>query len=309
MRLSYTVAMTKPRRKRVGEPARPAETVEPRSASIAVPQWGPRAGVARDIEPRTLAGKTAKRLREDIIRNRFRPGERLTIEKLAGHYDVGTSPLREALFQVAGDGLVRVEDHKGFVVAPLDLGEMLDVSSLRAYLEINALQRSIEHGDDAWEAAILTAAHRLTKAETRLVGAKGDDLLSAQDEWEQRHREFHFALCSACGSPWLLHFFDALYDQLERYRRHLWRYEERARGADDQHEQIKNAALARDAEKAVELLTEHFRRQAELTAVPAMLEGEKQHPVNGIARNAIAKAAAGPEAGTRRARAGGHPRP
>lgn len=59
-----------------------------------------------------------------------------------------------------------------------------------------------------------------------------------------------------------------LYDQLERYRRHLWRYDERVRDADDQHEQLKNAALARDARTARRVLKEHFRRQAELTTVP-----------------------------------------
>ena len=251
----------------------PAATPQPRPPSPPVipfpvgpmPPWGPRAGTARDSKPRTLAGQTAQTLRQDIIRNRFQPGERLTIEKLAARYGVGTSPLREALFQVAGDGLVRVEDHKGFVVAPLNFGEMLDVSSLRAYLEINALRKSIEHGGEDWETGVLSAEHRLKRAEMRLLDAAGDELAGAEDDWERRHREFHFALCSACGSPWLLHFFDALYDQLERYRRHFWRYQERARGADDQHQQIRNAAVSRDAAKAVALLTEHFREQAELT--------------------------------------------
>lgn len=233
-----------------------------------LPSWGPRAGAPRGIEPRTLAGRTAQQIRRDIICNRFQPGERLTIEKLAQRYGVGTSPLREALFQVAGDGLVHVVDHKGFVVAPLNPQEMLDVSSLRAYLEINALQRSIRQGDDNWEAAIVTAAHRLAKAAARLTASATGDPSSAQDEWEQRHREFHYALCSACGSPWLLHFFDVLYDQLERYRRHLWRYGERVHDADDQHEQLKKAALARDAKQARKVLEEHFRRQAELTTVP-----------------------------------------
>ena len=232
---------------------------------VAAGRWGPRASALRDANPRTLAGQTALRLRQDIIRNEFSAGERLTNEKLAERYGVGTSPLREALFQVAGEGLVRVEDHKGFVVAPLSREEMLDVSSLRAYLEIHALRQSIASGDEEWETAVLVADHRLKSADARLLQATPDNLKAAKDEWERRHRDFHYALCSACGSPWLLHFFDTLYDQLERYRRHLWRYGERARGADDQHDEIRQAALARDADAATALLAEHFRRQAELT--------------------------------------------
>ena len=233
---------------------------------IAAPgSWGPRAGVPRDSKPRTRAGQTAQRLRQDIIRNRLQPGERLTVEKLSASYGVGASPVREALFQVAGDGLVRFEDHKGFIVAPLHPGEMLDVSSLRANLEIHAIRGSIAHGGEEWETGVLTAEHRIKKAEARLIGAQGNELEQAEDEWEARHREFHYSLCSACGSPWLLHFFDALYDQLERYRRRYWRYAERAGDADDQHAQIKSAALARNTDLATALLTEHFRRQAELT--------------------------------------------
>ena len=230
-----------------------------------LPDWGPRAGTPRNAKPRTLAGQTAQRLRRDIICNRLQPDERLTVEKLTTLYGAGSSPVREALFQVAGDGLVRFEDHRGFVVAPLNFGEMLDVSSLRAYLEIHALRSSIERGSEEWETSVLTAEHRIKRAESRLVGASGEEQAQAEDEWEERHREFHYALCSACGSPWLLHFFHALYDQLERYRRHYWRYAQRASGADDQHEQIRIAALARDAERATTLLTDHFRRQAELT--------------------------------------------
>lgn len=235
-----------------------------RSAGSAC-DWGPRAGQLRDTQPRTAAGRTAQRLRHDIIHGLLAPGERLTFDKLSKAYGVGSSPLREAQFQVAAEGLIHSEDHKGFVVAPINLGEMLDVSSLRAQLEIFAVARSIEQGGDDWETALLGAAHRLTKAGQALSSAPSEQLREAENEWEQRHRDFHYTLCSACGSPWLLHFFDQLYDQLERYRRHFWRYSDRATGADDEHEEILAAALAHDSQAAAALLEAHFRQQAELT--------------------------------------------
>lgn len=227
--------------------------------------WGPRAGQARDAEPRTVAGRAAQQLRADIIQGKLLPGERLTFEKLSKAYGAGSSPLREALFQVAAEGLVHSEDHKGFMVAPINLGEMHDVSSLRAYLEMFAVVQSIRLGGDDWETNLLGASHRLKKAEQALGKTSEPPQQEAINEWELRHREFHYTLCSACGSPWLLHFFDELYDQLERYRRHFWCYAERAEAADDEHGQILAAALTRDSEKAKNLLEEHFRKQAELT--------------------------------------------
>ncbi len=221
--------------------------------------------MSRDALSRTRAGQTAKKLREDIIHGRLAPGERLTFEKLAKLYDVGTSPMREALFQVAAEGLVHGEDHKGFIVAPINIGEMLDVSTLRAQLEVFAVTRSIECGGEDWEASLLTVAHRLRTASNVLASAPAQARQQAEDEWERRHRELHRALCSACGSPWLLHFFDALYDQLERYRRYFWKYAERAGKADGEHEQIVAAAMARDVLRATSLLKDHFKRQANLT--------------------------------------------
>ncbi|MFA7394191.1 MAG: FCD domain-containing protein [Pigmentiphaga sp.] len=226
--------------------------------------WGPRPRLGLGEQARTLAGQTAQRLRQDIIHNRLAPSERLTFDKLSKLYGVGSSPIREALFQVVAEGLVVAEDHKGFIVAPINFGEMIDVSRLRAHLETFAVAESIRQGDEDWETRILTAQHRLRRVSEQLRGSDAPDE-EAKNEWEGRHRALHHSLCSACGSPWTLHFFDVLYDQLERYRRYFWKYTERAVGADREHDEIVEAALARDEALAVSLLKAHFKRQAELT--------------------------------------------
>lgn len=228
------------------------------------PAWGPQTKQPGDA-PKTLAGQTALRLRQDIIANRLQPGEHLSFSKLTKRYEVGSSPLREALFQVVSEGLVRAEEHKGFVVAPINADEMLDISSLRASFEAQALRLSIQRGDAEWETRVLTANYRLKKALAQLQAQDEEARRAAEDEWERWHRNLHTALCSACGSPWLLHFIDILYDHLERYRRYFWNYSDRATGADDEHEQIVNAALDRDAARADQLLQAHFQTQAELS--------------------------------------------
>ncbi len=233
---------------------------EPRTATR---KWGPGLHPARDETPKTLAGRVAQQLRRDIIRHRFEPGERLQFEKLSKVYAVGTSPLREALFQVAAQGLVVAEDHKGFFVAPIQFDEMLDVSNLRANLETYAIRGAIREGREEWEVDLIAAFHRLKRAGLAVAEDQEDDDL--RTEWEDRHRAFHYALCKGCGSPWLLHFFDELYDHMERYRRYFWKYAERAVAADSEHEAIMKAALDRDEESAASLLQAHFEKQARLT--------------------------------------------
>lgn len=226
-------------------------------------RWGPAVNPSGDEEPRTLAGRVARQLRLDIIRHHLEPGERLQFEKLSKRYKVGISPLREALFQVAAQGLVVAEDHKGFFVAPVHFDEMLDVSNLRANLETYAIRGSIRDGREDWEVDLIAAFHRLKRAGISVAADQEDE--DRRTEWEDRHRDFHYALCKGCGSPWLLHFFNELYDHMERYRRYFWKYAERAVAADSEHEAIMKAALDRDEERATRLLQEHFRRQAKLT--------------------------------------------
>jgi len=230
------------------------------------PAWGPQVRLQGDT-PKTLAGQTAQRLRRDIIANRLQPGQRLTFEKLSRLYEVGSSPLREALFQVMAEGLVQSEEHKGFVVSPINIDEMLDISSLRANFEAQALRLSIKNGGAGWETRVLTTSYWLKKSLVQLQESDKNQRQSAEDEWERRHRDLHQALCSASGSYWLSHFISILYDHLERYRRYFWNYSNRATGADNEHEQIVTAALERDADRAERLLQAHFQTQAELSLV------------------------------------------
>jgi GntR family transcriptional regulator, carbon starvation induced regulator len=86
------------------------------------------------------------------------------------------------------------------------------------------------------------------------------------DVWEKRHREFHFALYATCGSPWLLRFCELLIQNGERYRRAFVRYTEIDRSITEEHEALLDAAIKKDALRAVKILEKHIRHAAELAA-------------------------------------------
>src|SRR6476619_3067384 len=104
---------------------------------------------------RTLTSDLFQRLRTDILHCNLRPNSRLLFRDLRLTYASGMSPLREALMRLASDGLVVLEDHKGFRVAPVSREEIIDIASTRCEIEGRALEMSIEKGDDRWEATIL----------------------------------------------------------------------------------------------------------------------------------------------------------
>ena len=214
-------------------------------------------GPARDADPagrgRTRAASVFERLRADILECRLRPGTHLRFEELRAAYGTGLSPLREALMRLAADGLVVLEEHKGFHVAPVSRKELADITFVRREIEATAVRRAIELGGDDWESEIVARFHGLQR---RAKLRPEDGLIDGA--WEERHRAFHYALAAACGSPWLLHFRGLLYDQADRYRRLSVQYLSAPRDDLGEHRAIMEAVLARDAAAAVFLVQRHI---------------------------------------------------
>lgn len=206
----------------------------------------------------TRASELLGRLREDILAGHLEPGMALRLQAMTTRYRTGMTPLREALFQLVAEGLVTMEDQRGFRVAPVSEADLTDLTEQRVFVESRMLRLAVELGDLAWESRLLAAHHRLAGTVMLRPGS-----LELAAEWTDAHRDFHRVLVEACGSAWLMRFRDLLSDQAERYRR--WS----VRGGPDrdvagEHRAIAEAALVRDADLAVELLVAHYRRTAAL---------------------------------------------
>jgi GntR family transcriptional regulator, carbon starvation induced regulator len=218
--------------------------------------WGP--APRRQIDaPKTLADEAYARIHDDIIRGEFAPNDKLQPDALRERYNIGLSPVREALSRVALEGLAVAEGQRGFFVAPATRAELLDIADLRINFSVLSLERSIRHGGDEWENAVVTTYYQLNKLEQQ----SPREPRTFHDEWERRNRAFHQALESGCGSPWLLHFCDILYDQLERYRRRFVVYTDIDPTIAEEHRQIMELALARDL-NVCKLLKQHFEHAA-----------------------------------------------
>jgi DNA-binding GntR family transcriptional regulator len=202
------------------------------------------------------------RLRHDLLTATIEPGERLRLMVLRGRYDAGLTPLREALFQLAAEGLVTVEDQRGFRAAPVSRDDLNDLTEQRVLLEGRALALSVQRGDLGWESAVVAAHHRL--AGTTMLVPGSSTLTPA---WIEAHRSFHAALVAECGSAWLLRLCETLSDHAERYRRWSVR-NEAGRDVAGEHAGLADAALSRDTELAVLRLADHYRRTAELCDLP-----------------------------------------
>lgn len=214
----------------------------------------------------TFASSVEERLRADILLGRLRPG-RLRIRALIERYEVGQTPLREALNRLAADGLLIAEDQRGFRVPDVSAEELEELTRTRCWLEERALRESIAAADEAWEEGLVLAGHRLFRTPRTLEAG----LLNP--EWETRHRAFHEALISNCGSRWLLGFCRQLTDRHQRYRHLAAGRSLDSRDVEAEHRAILDAALRRDADAAVDLLTAHYWRTAQILLADSGLFG------------------------------------
>lgn len=192
-------------------------------------------------------------LRDLILTGELAPGEKLKIERLREIVGVGASPIREALSLLTSDQLVIRQDQRGFRAAETSRENFQEILKLRCELEGMALRQSIAHSNDAWTEDLVLAHHRMTRAQ--------DD---PTKNFEQLHKEFHLALISNCQSPLLLGFCSQLYDLNIRYRYLAARaagYEGRKIG--DEHQQILDATVSGDFDRANELLCSHYQTTGE----------------------------------------------
>jgi GntR family carbon starvation induced transcriptional regulator len=231
---------------------------------------------------RSLSSLAFDRLRNDILSGELRPEERLRIQALSERYNVGATGIREALSRLVTDGLVVLEDQRGFCVAPVSRDELLDLTATRISLEQLAMRAAVENGDVEWESNLLSAFHRLSRAPLPTNAADAE-------QWSHVHRQFHEALIAGCGSAWTLRLCRLLYDKSERYRNLADRATQPSeRNSVEEHRQLMDAAMARDAEKACELISAHFWETTQII----LKAGFASDPAKGQSAAAARKSAA-----------------
>lgn len=208
----------------------------------------------------THASSVYDQMREDIVACRILPGEKMQMERLRTTYGVGISPIREALNRLCSEGLVTQVDQKGFRAAQVSLPELEDVTKARRWIGAAALKASMENGDAEWEERVLLALHRWERG-LKTGGVDFPHLI----QMHRQHSAFHRALLSACGSEWMLGFWDTAFDFAQRYQVMSLRAGGcSTRDPVTEHRALMEATLERDFERALSLHDSHLELTLDL---------------------------------------------
>jgi len=140
-----------------------------------------------DLTAETLPSKIYRILREAIIKGQLQPGERLVQDELAKTLNVSRMPIREAIKQLAAEGYVTVEPHKGAVVKQFTIHELEEIYFLRAKFEPLAAAESLKTMSPQLVNQLRDLNEKMKKT---------DDT----DEYIQLNIQFHHLLIKDC--PW-----------------------------------------------------------------------------------------------------------
>ncbi len=202
----------------------------------------------------TLTDKVSQLIRQDILNGVLKPDQKLVVAELKSKYVVGASPIREALVQLAWTKYVQLEPQKGCWVSPVTKRELSDLFESIKIASSHLLKKAIQQGDENWELDILAAFHKLSR-----IQHTGNTFNNS--EWESRHQHFLISLLKGSDAHSMYAFFLDLDNQIKRYRYlalNSDKFDSHTFIDIDEHEVLMKLVLAKNEEKALQLLDEQL---------------------------------------------------
>jgi DNA-binding GntR family transcriptional regulator len=207
-----------------------------------------------------LRDQVAHALRAALISGELRPGSVYSAPALAEDFGISATPVREAMLDLAREGLVEPVRNKGFRVTEVDERDLDQYTEIRALIEIPTVGRVTRVAARDELEALRPVAEEIVHA------AREHDLIG----YLEADRRFHLALLGLAGNERLV---ETVGDLRKRTRLYgLTALDERGNlvPSAEEHLELLDIMLAGDAEGAEACMTRHLGHVRSLWA-----EGEK----------------------------------
>jgi DNA-binding GntR family transcriptional regulator len=200
------------------------------------------------LKHKTLSGALINEIRQAILSGRYAAGMQLRQDALAETYGVSRIPIREVLFQLEAEGLVKILPQKGAVVSELSPAEIDDVFDLRKVLEPRLLLASAPSLDD----------QDLLDLDERQADYVKAISAGERDHYGRLNAELHMAMYHRANMPRSRQIVASLLQTSDRYTRLQLSNEAAMEKAMSEHSQLIGLIRSRRFDKAAELLQAHI---------------------------------------------------
>ena len=201
----------------------------------------------------SLTEKVYQNLRSDILSGTFRDREELRETALAKTYGVSRTPVREAIRQLALEGLVDTIPNRGAYVHNIHGKDVKDVYAIRSLLEGLAARWAVENITDEQIEAMEEVLYM-------------SEYYRKKELWEQVYvcdNKFHDLMYAASGGHLLEHMLRTFHEYVQQVRKSALQDEKRAKSSFEEHAAILEAIKSRKADEAADLAKQHIDNAVE----------------------------------------------
>jgi DNA-binding GntR family transcriptional regulator len=200
--------------------------------------------------PKSLKELAVEELRSRIIDGRLRLGAALSENMIAADLGISKTPVREALLQLKGEGLVDVQPQRGTYVFRMAGEQVVLISELREILEVAAAAAAIARNGDAFEARMAEVFAAMKAAYDR-----GDRVA-----YHTADGEYHQVIVDLCGNPYIRNSYSQIGFRIQALRSRLSNEAALNDRSMADHRKMLRLIKARDAPGLQALLKAHIEQ-------------------------------------------------
>ncbi|MCP8896515.1 GntR family transcriptional regulator [Shinella daejeonensis] len=195
-----------------------------------------------------LREQVSRHVRAEIVAGYAQPGAMYSVPSLAENFGISTTPVREALLELAREGFLEPHRNRGFRVTMPSVAETRNLFEMREVLEVHA--------------ARMVAA--MPRRDLSALLPLADDVTAAARNHSYRaflatDREFHRALLDMAGNPILTQTVMTLRGRIRYFGDASAEGVERQRASAREHYQIIDLVTAGDLDGISDLMRDHVR--------------------------------------------------
>jgi DNA-binding GntR family transcriptional regulator len=202
-------------------------------------------------ERQSLRQQVAHALRAALVAGDMRPGVLYSAPLLAEKFGVSATPVREAMLDLASEGLVEAVRNKGFRVTDLSDKELDEITQIRMLIEIPTVGDVARRCDADMASAVEALREEAREMEALAVER---DLI----RYVEVDRQFHLSLLALAGNSYLVEVVRQLRARSRLYGLHALADSGQLAASAHEHELLVDLVLAGDVEGATTLMHQHI---------------------------------------------------
>lgn len=165
-------------------------------------------GITNKSFPKTLSDRIYIYLKESIMMGKIKPNQRVMEKDIAAEFGISTTPVREAIKKLSGEGLISIDSHKEAVVRELSHRELMNIYETMVCLDEKCIKLAFDREKNI-------TLDEMTKFMAEMdVSWRENEL----EKYLESNERMHLKIAELCGNEFLFEIRQMINAQLGRYR-------------------------------------------------------------------------------------------